>query len=71
MNWSNILSRAGWTFVETAAATFIGIEIVFTDSESVTSALIAAAIAGGSAVLSLLKTIATEQLSILKAGAVA
>lgn len=62
MNWKNILSRAAWTFVQAALTTFTAIEIVF-DVESIKAALIASAVAGGSALLSFIKTIAQEALA--------
>lgn len=57
MDWKNILERAAWTFVQAftsslAAAAWLNID-----------ALQAAAIAGGSALLSFLKTLAQERLA--------
>jgi hypothetical protein len=64
MNLYNILERAFWAFIEAAAATFIAVEVVF-DLETLQSAAFAAAVAGGSAVLSMLKTVAQERLVVL------
>jgi hypothetical protein len=61
MNWKNIAARAAWTFVQAALATFVAVEVAFT-VESVKSALVAAVVAGGSAVLSFIKTVIQEQL---------
>ena len=62
MDWKNILSRAAWTFVQAALATFAAVEIAF-NADSFKGALVAAGVAGGAAVLSFLKTIAQEQLA--------
>ncbi len=57
MDWKNILSRAGWTFVQAALATFVAVEVAL-NVESIKAALIASAVAGGSALLSFIKTVA-------------
>jgi hypothetical protein len=62
MDWKNILTRAAWTFVQAALATFTAIEVSL-NVESVKAALIAAAVAGGSALLSFVKTVIAEYLA--------
>lgn len=62
MDWRNIVSRAAWTFVQAALATFVAVEVAF-NVESIKAALVASAVAGGAAVLSFIKTVAQEQLA--------
>ena len=57
MNWNNILSRAAWTFIQAFTSATAG--AVVWDVE----VWKAAAVAGLAALLSLIKTIATEQLA--------
>lgn len=63
MNWKNILTRAAWTFVQAAASALVAA------ASFDLSVLEAAGLAGLAAVLSLLKTIATEQLELRRARA--
>jgi hypothetical protein len=62
MDWKNILSRAAWTFVQAALSTFVAAEVAL-DVDSLKSVAVAAVVAGGSALLSFLKTLAAEQLA--------
>lgn len=53
LDWKDVLTRAAWTFVQSAASV-----LVLSDLSSSRTALIA----GGGAVLSLIKTVAAQQL---------
>ena len=57
-DWKNILERAGWTFVQAAAAGLIVIPATDWDLGLAK----AAALAGVAAVLSLVKTVAQDKL---------
>jgi hypothetical protein len=65
MDWKNIGERAGWTFVQSAIGTVTVLPLL-TDIEGLAAVGLAAATAGVSSVLSLLKTVATQRLSELE-----
>ena len=59
MNWRDILTRAAWTFVRS----FVGALAIDQAGWANLDALQVAALAGVAAVLSLIKTIAAQQLA--------
>lgn len=56
MNWKNVIERAVWTFVQAFVAVFAVADV---------STARDAAVAGGAAVLSVLKNVAAERLAAL------
>jgi lysylphosphatidylglycerol synthetase-like protein (DUF2156 family) len=62
MNWKNILSRAGWTFLQAGLAALPAALSVADVVDG--SVWMAAGVAGLAAVFSLLKTIAVEQAAL-------
>ena len=64
MNWHDIIERAVWTFVQGAVGAITAVPLV-TDLHGWEAAGVAAATGGVSALLSLLKTMAQERLSMV------
>ncbi len=64
MDWRNILTRAAWTFVQGA----LSVSVLDALASGSVDAIRVCAIAGLAAVLSLVKTIAQEQLAVERFG---
>ena len=58
--WKDVGERVGWTFTEAALAA-VPATVVLTDFTAVKTAAVSAAVAGGAAVLALLKGMVRER----------